>query len=269
MSKARVKVKARVRARRRRVTGKAFKLFAMGVALTAVALLLALLVSRVAGYALALVPASLSLYILLRWGRDGLCKALGLGLLALSAISIASVATIQRLGWSGAIGGQQLGISTASSPRPKNVTTLMGVPMDVDTWRITLEDVREVKQVSVDGRLYSSREGMKIVLARMKIENIGRYEVAPRIWNFTLVTDANRSYIRVYPSNLVEVSNASAGADVEQYLELDLLTRVKPNNAIEGHLLFHVPEGEKPKELHLNVGLLEPTKVIIAIRREP
>ena len=61
-------------------------------------------------------------------------------------------------------------------------------------WEITVLGVKEAKYLKSDDSYYAANEGQKAVVVTLRIRNIGKETKTSDIWDFIIVTNANKSY---------------------------------------------------------------------------
>ena len=87
------------------------------------------------------------------------------------------------------------------------------------------------------------------------------------VWQFTLITDKNKSYDRIYPLGLrlIFKPGEEVKAKAIKYRDLGLSKSIAPNTGIEGHILFQIPIEENPRELYFKVGIIGPIQAKVTL----
>jgi len=143
-----------------------------------------------------------------------------------------------------------------------SATTSMGEPVEVGGYRVTVLEVKEVRYVkSVLGAYRQVPKGSKGVLVALMIEVAGQ-----RVWcpeRFTtwghLITEFGESYKFTSFGELPLIEEYIENIEEKAVLFLDLTMSacIGPGESTVGHLLFAVPEGERPVKLVLYIGSAE------------
>lgn len=140
----------------------------------------------------------------------------------------------------------------------------VGETIAVDSWRITVTGVVEVQYVT-DGEMYfGAKDGMKIVVVHVKAGNAGNETLGlGDLWDFTVVTNAGRSYSMAYQWDLQTIFTPSEDVVLKavKYKPYSGLEKVAPNTTTEFDVLFQMPLDEKASELRFKVGL--PAKEVV------
>jgi hypothetical protein len=226
--------------------GRAVALFLLGLLLALLAFPVAYAVSAGLGYLMAITALAIGAYMAARRGGRALPLALGVTLAALSVVVIAVTAAIHFTAYA---------VSKALETKTAVLEARPGQSANLGIWRLAVLEIIEAKYIKHSGSYYAALEGTKAVLIRLRVENVGHEARSPalNILALLLVTDANKSYERVSPYHLRPIWEARREVieSAAEYVELDMLAKVAPGARAEGHLLFLVPEGEKPKKLHV------------------
>lgn len=250
-------------ARKELSTGKAVALFILGLLFAILVFPIAFVVSAGLGYILGIMAIVFSIILMIRRGGRTLPLALGALLLVISLVSITGTAVI-HIGAYAAV--------KAVEEIARTETTEAGVRTSIrtDKWEIVVEEVLETTYIKSDKSFYGAEEGMKLILIRLKIKNIGKeVESALDIGDFTLTTNLNRSYNDVYPINikwiLTPEEEAKAQAEAVEYHGLELMASIAPNTYTEGDILFQIPINEIPEVLYFRIGVISPTQVKVKL----
>jgi len=261
----------------------AVALFLLGLFLAFVAFPAALVASAALGYLLAIAALAVGIYMAVKRGGRTLPLVLGVVLAVFSFIILAGIAALHLTAYTlskvieeiGKEGGTVTVITTTATTTTSRTTeetekskattssatnvgiveASLGQTVVAGEWRVTVEDVVETKYIKSGESYYGAPEGMKIILAKMKIENAGSEIKRPifELSTFVLVTSAGKSYETKYPISLEWIFQPTKevieGAVV--YVGLDLGNNVAPGTYTEGHLMYLIPEGEKAEKLYL------------------
>jgi len=168
-------------------------------------------------------------------------------------------------------------VTVAATPTPtvRVVEAVLRQVVQVGSWRLAVVDVKEVSYVKTlkfgVWSYYKAPEGMKIVIATLKVENVGMEIRSP--FGFAelslplLVTATNRSYGKAYTYELESIYEITKDIEREaaEYRELDVLTKLAPGSYVEGDVMFLIPQGEKPAKLVLEYwpSPFEPKTVVV------
>ena len=138
---------------------------------------------------------------------------------------------------------------------------------NVDT--ISLEE-KETRYVYSHGSYYRARDGYKIVLVKLRIENVGNESRSLLdFWDFKLVTNASKSYDRAHTFELWWIPSSGVSDEVRSKAvvleELPTFDSVEPKTAVEGDLMFQIPENEEPTRLLFRVGLFGGYRVVVEL----
>lgn len=239
-------------------------LFVVGFMLAILAFPLTWGVSALLGYASAIAAIVIGAYLVAR--RSLLPLILGVILLVIAVPVLLGTIAIHLGLWAVEEAVEEI-------TRETTVTGSIGEAVKAGEWAFTVLGVREAEYLKKGDSYYKAKEGYKLVLVRLRIENIGKEVMrTPSIWELVLVTDARKSYEQAYTFNLEYIPSWELTEDARRkaipYEELDLLfgAPVAPGTAVEGDVLFQVPAGEKPERLHFKVGVLGGYQVTINLR---
>jgi hypothetical protein len=242
-------------------TGKSIILFVLGLFLTILVFPTALFGSALLGYILGIIAMILAVLLIIKRGGKSLPLALGIVLLIVSLISIGGTAIIHASIY-------VVHKAVEEVARTQTVEASPGAPLKSDDWEITIEYVKEAKYIKSGESFYGSKEGMKIVLVKIRIKNVGKeVRSASDVWDFVLVTDENKSYETVYPASLewLLTPTEEIKANSVEYSSLETSTSLAPETYTEGHILFQIPTDESPKELYFKIGIIGPKQVKIKL----
>ena len=249
-------LRARITRRAMRA-GKAVALFAVGFVLALLVWPIAWSVSAGLGYALGVAAIVLGAILVSKRGGATLPLVLGIVLLLVSLASVVGTAVVH-------MGLYAAAKAVEEATKVEHASGVVGQPMVVDGWEVTVLGVREAKYVKHDDSYYSAKEGEKAVLVSLRVKNVGEEtRTASEIWNFVLVTDAGRSYERGYVWDLEPLWGATIKA--AEYRDISLAQSIPPGAYIEGDLLFVISKGESPARLHFKVGIIGGTEVEVEL----
>jgi len=139
----------------------------------------------------------------------------------------------------------------------------------VGDWRITVERIREAPYIRSDSSYYSAKNNSKVVVVTIKIENAGKEASKPTdIWDFALITNANKSYERAYTSQLEWLISPSEEVVSKAIIvnELETSTTLASGTYTEGDIIFVIPHYEAPEKLYFKVGIIGAYEVEIKLR---
>ena len=166
-------------------------------------------------------------------------------------------------------------ITVKPTPTQKVVEAVIRQVVQVGPWKLAVLDVKEVTYIKTlsfgTWNYYQAPEGMKIVIAKLRIENtaneakasFGPAELSIPI----LVTDVNKSYDKAYRYQLKSILRVTS--DIEEkaveYNELDVFIKLAPESYIEGDIMYLIPQTEKPAKLVIEYwpSPFEPKTVIV------
>ncbi len=245
-------------------TGKAILLFILGIILALLTLPIALIISAGLGYAFAIIAIVLGAYLISKWGERKLPLVLGIVLLIITVPILLGTAFIHMGLW-------MLGKAIEEATKTKSITAHLGETIKAGDWEITVLGVKEAMYIKKDDSYYKAKEGYKAVLVALRIKNLGKEtKTASEIWDFILVTNANKSYEGAYTFNLDYIPSWSITEEVKTkavaFKELDTSSSLAPDTIIEGDLLFQILEDEEPIKLHFKVGVIGGYEVAIKLK---
>ena len=143
-----------------------------------------------------------------------------------------------------------------------SATASIGEPVEVGGYRVTVLEVKEVRYVkSIIGPYHQVPNGTKGVLVTLIIEVTGQKVWCPErytAWGY-LITESGKKY-RFTTSGelpLIEEYIENIEEKAVRFLDLTMSACRGPGESTGGHLLFAVPEGEKPAKLVLYIGSAE------------
>ncbi|WP_167827577.1 DUF4352 domain-containing protein [Pyrobaculum islandicum] len=237
---------------------KAVVLFLLGFFLALFAFPVAWATSALLGYLFAIAGIVIGAYMVAKRESAKLPLILGVVLMIFSLLALLGTFIVHIALWS-------LAEAAREASKVVNLTGTLGRGVKAGDWVITAVDVREAAYIRSDSSYYKAKEGHKLVVVRLRVENVGRETNSPPIYGFVLVTDARRSYERIYPFSLDfvwRVSDEVVKSAVE-FRALDTTARVAPGSAAEGDVLFQIPTGERPERLHIRTGIVGGYEIVI------
>lgn len=241
--------------------GKAIALFIFGFFFAVLVFPVAFAVSTGLGYILGAIAIALSIILIAKRGGRTLPLALGILLLLISFISIAGTAVIH-------VGVYTVAKAVEEVTRTETVEAGIGAPIKAGEWEITLEKVSGATYIRSGESYYGAEEGMKLILIRLKIKNVGKeVRSLSDVWDFTLTTNMNKSYEDTYPISIkwILIPEKEVEAQAVEYHGLEATVSIAPNTYIEGDILFQIPVNEAPEALYFKVGVVGPTQVKIKL----
>jgi hypothetical protein len=237
-------------------------LFIVGMLLALLAFPIAWGASALLGYVFAIAAIAIGAYLVARRGAARLPLVLGIVLLVVAVPVLLGTLAVHAGLWA-----ISKGVEEAS--KVTTVSGSVGEGVKAGEWMITVLGVKEATYIKEDNSYYKAKDGYKLVLIRLRIENIGKeIKAASEIWKFVLVTDAKKSYEKAYTTDLTYIWNVteSIKRSAVPYEELDLFKSVAPSTAMEGDLLFQIPSSEEPERLHFKVGIVGGYEVTISLK---
>jgi len=242
-------------------TGKALILFVVGFLLALLVFPVAWSASALLGYVFGVVAIAIGIWLAAKRAGRTLPLVLGLVLVVIALISLASTAFMHV-----ALYTTKEALEEAT--KTEYVSAVVGQPVTVEGWKVTVLGVKEAKYLKSGDAYYSAKEGEKIVAVTLRIENVEKKTRSlSEVWSFVLVTNINRSYECSYTFNLEPLwevtETVKAGA--VKYRELNLFGDLAPKTYTEGDILFIIPQNEHPAKLHFKVGIIGPTEVEVKL----
>ena len=152
----------------------------------------------------------------------------------------------------------------------KVLKSQIGSPVRVGDWEIMVSNVRMSHYIVKDDMYYRSKPGHKLVLVTLRVSNIGETtKNLPEIWNFILITDANKSYESAQLFQLEYLPDWELTDEIKseaiRYDEFSTLT-LAPGTHVEGDIVFQIPENEEPAKIVFRVGIVGGYEVTIDLR---
>ena len=218
-------------------------------------------VSTFLGYLLGVFALIIAVLLIARRGGATLPLVLGLVLVIFSFLSLGGTAMVH-------MGAYAVSKSLESVTKTETVEAGIGSPNRAGDWEITALKVTEATYIRSGSSYYGAENGSKLILIYLRIRNLGKeVKESSEIWQFTLITDKNKSYDRIYPLGLKLIFKPSeeVKAKAIEYKDLGLSKSIAPNTGIEGHILFQIPIQENPRELYFKVGIIGATQARITL----
>jgi len=244
-------------------TVKAVSLFVVGLFLALLTFPVAFYTSFIGGCVLGVIAVLIGAYLIAKRGGRTLPLVLGIVLLILAVLALIGTVMIY-------VGAWTLSEALKEVTKVSNVTGSAGAEVKVGSWVITVVSVKEGRYVNAGGTYYSAKDGWKVVLVELKVMNTGsKTKDLSDFWKFTLVTNAGKSYERVYPIDLKPVFMPSKNIREEAltYNELSTTASVVPGTYVEGDILFQIPVNEEPEKLYFKVGIIGGHEVTINLKQ--
>jgi hypothetical protein len=144
----------------------------------------------------------------------------------------------------------------------------MGEPVEVGGYRVTVLELKEARYLKgVLGTYHQVPSGTKGVLVALMIEVTGQKVWCPErytTWGY-LITEPGNKYGFTTTSRVPLILGASDDIKKEAVLFLDLTMSacVGPGKSTGGHLLFVIPEDERPAKLVLYIG---PAEIVVNLQ---
>ncbi|RLE54470.1 MAG: hypothetical protein DRJ40_10920 [Thermoprotei archaeon] len=244
-------------------TGKAIVLFILGLVLALLVFPTAWSVSAGLGYVFAIVSIIIGAYLIAKREGRTLPLVLGIILLIVAVPALLGTAAIHMGLWA-------VKKAVEEATETKSITARIGEPIRAGNWEITVLKIDEAEYIKKDDSYYKAKEGKKLVLVKLRIKNIGKEaKTASDIWNFMLVSNANKSYEKAYTYELEYIWDVTDEIKSKAIVfeELDTTASVAPNTIIEGYLLFQIPVSEEPAKLYFKVGVIGGYEVTIELTK--
>lgn len=235
-------------------------LFLLGFFLALFAFPVAWATSALLGYLFAIAGIAIGAYMVAKGESAKLPFILGLVLMIFSFLVLLGTFIVHMALWS-------LAETAKEATKVVNLTGTLGQGVKAGDWVITAVDVRETAYIRSDNTYYKAKEGYKLVVVKLIVENVGKETNSPPIYGFVLVTDAGRSYDRAYLFDLDLVWNASDEIvkSAVEFRPLDTTALVAPGSAVEGDVLFQIPTGENPEWLYIRMGVVGGYEIAIKL----
>jgi hypothetical protein len=151
----------------------------------------------------------------------------------------------------------------------KHIPGVIGQAVSVGSWEITVVDVKEARYLNSGDSYYAAKEGQKAVMVTLRIRNIGEETMAPNIWSFIIVTNANKIYESKPVYNFESLWSWNITEEVKTSAvtvnTLNTFASIAPETQVEGDILFEIPQTEEPQKLHFKVGFIGATKVMVTL----
>jgi len=246
-------------------TGKALALFILGILLALLTFPTAWSVSAGLGYVFAIISIILGAYLIAKREGRRLPLVLGIILLIVAVPALLGTAFIHMGLW-------VFKEAVEEATETKSITAHIGETIKAGDWEITVLEVKGAEYIKEDDSYYKAKEGKKLVLVKLRIKNIGKETKAVSdIWNFILVSNANKSYEETYTYELEYISKWDVTDEIKSkavvFEGLDTTASVAPNTIIEGYLLFQIPIDENPAKLCFKVGVIGGYEVSVELTK--
>jgi len=243
---------------------RAVLLFVIGMLLALLTFPIAWAASALLGYIFVIIAIVIGAYLIARRGTSRLPLVLGVVLLVIAIPVLLGTLTIHAGLWAISKGAEE-------ATKVTTINGSIGGSVKAGDWMITALRMRGAMYIKKDDSYYRAKDGYRLVLVRLRIENAGKeIRTASDIWNFVLVTNAKKSYERAYTLDLNYISSWNLTEDIKRsavpYEELSSSASVAPGTAIEGDLLFQISGNEEPEKLYLKVGIVGGYEVTINLK---
>jgi len=149
----------------------------------------------------------------------------------------------------------------------KNITASIGERVSACSWAVTVLSIKTSDYVKIGNSYYMPSEGKKIIVVRLRIENIGNEVQSPLdIWDFTLITDTRRGYSDTsFPGIILFNVTSEVEAKALAITQLDRTQKLAPGGSIDADIVFEIPANENPAELHYKVGVIGGYEVTVKL----
>jgi energy-coupling factor transporter transmembrane protein EcfT len=236
---------------------KAIVLFLLGIIFVFFAFPIAFFVSAGLGYILCLLGIGIGAYMIAKREKKALPLVLGVLLVIAGLGSLLVTATVHAGTY-----------AISEAVKTRNLTAKINEPIKAGDWEITVKEVKETAYIRVDSSYYGAKEGQKIVLVGISVKNVGKETRTNPIWSLVLVSNAGKSYEKIYAINLdwIYEPNESIKSSAVLCKYLDMTASVAPGTFIEGDILFQIPKEESPDRLVLKVEVLGGYEVTVKLR---
>lgn len=234
-------------------------LFLIGLLLALLAYPFAWFVSLGLAYVFAIIALILGVYIAVKRASTAEL-VLGVVLAAFAILILAGTAVTHV-----AVVGVEKAVKEVTEV--KSITAGIGERVSAGSWAITVLSVKTPSYIKIGDTYYMPSEGMKFVVIRLKIENIGKeIKDISDIWNFMLITDTGKVYERkYYPGRWVFKVTSEVQAKALTITELKMTQKLAPGGSIEGDVMFEITVNENPVELRYKVGIVGGYEVIVKL----
>ena len=148
----------------------------------------------------------------------------------------------------------------------KAIYAKLGEPIRVGDWKITVLDVKEATYVREDNSYYRAKEGYKVIIVTLRIENVGDTVSTLHIVEPVIVSDAGKSYERTLFLTPILFVTKDIKLKAVAVKELGIAPSLAPGTYIEGDILFQIPEDEKPTKLCFKVGVFGEYEIVVELR---
>jgi hypothetical protein len=154
--------------------------------------------------------------------------------------------------------------------KTKYAAGVLGQPITVGSWEITILNVKESKYLRREETYFAAKEEQKAVIVTVRIRNVGKEASSVSdVWSLILVTNVNKSYedVTIYRFNLLWDVGGEVKAEAVKVRELNRFQSLAPGTYIEGDVLFDIPQNEIPIKLFFKVGVIGPTQVEVTLSK--
>jgi hypothetical protein len=148
-------------------------------------------------------------------------------------------------------------ITYSPTPTSKVIEAVIGQLISVDPWRVSVLSVREATYVKISESYYQAPQGMKVIIIKMYVENVGSDVRSPfgfaELSTPILVTDVNKSYdtVGIYKLDWILTPTQEVLEKAVKCNILDTLTKLAPGTYIEGDFIYLIPQEEEPVKLYM------------------
>jgi hypothetical protein len=244
-------------------TVKVIVLFFIGLFLAFLVFPVAFWVSAVFGYVMGVVALAIGVLLAVKRGGRTLPLVLGIVLAILVAAAIGATAFIHIVAYG-------VGKAVEEVAKTKYAAGVLGQPITVGSWEITILNVKESKYLRREETYFAAKEEQKAVIVTVRIRNVGKEASSVSdVWSLILVTNVNKSYedVTIYRFNLLWDVGGEVKAEAVKVRELNRFQSLAPGTYIEGDVLFDIPQNETPIKLFFKVGVIGPTQVEVTLSK--
>lgn len=158
-------------------------------------------------------------------------------------------------------------VAVEKAVETKGVTASISERISAGSWAVTVSSIKGSDYVKIGDSYYMPSEGKKIIVVRLKIENIGNEMRSPSdVWDFTLITDVRKGYGEEYlPGRMVFNITSEVEAKALAITALDRTQKLAPGGSMDGDIIFEIPINETPVELRYKVGIVGGYEVTVKL----